>query len=224
MAMTYIDRCAPVGRRVGVDELEAERATLVRYCQRILGSAADAEDAVQETLVRAWRRLDGFECRTSVRAWLRRIATNVCLDMLRGPSRRTVAIDLGPTSLAAGVLADVRSPDPSISAESKESVERAFVTTLQHLPARQRAVLILHDVLRWRAREIAELLDTTDAAVNSALQRGRATMAACHRKASDSKALPPAQRGLVARYVEAFERMDVASLVSLSQTEGTAGR
>ena len=196
----------------------------MRHCQRILGSAVEAEDAVQETLVRAWRKLDGFECRTSVRAWLHRIATNVCLDMLRGPSRRTVTIDLGPSSAAADGLADVRSPDPGMIAESKEAVERAFVTALQHLPARQRAVLILHDVLRWRAHEVAELLDTTEAAVNSALQRGRATMAACHRKASDSKALDPPQRALVARYVEAFEQLDVASLVSLSRTDATADR
>lgn len=224
MTMTYIDNRAPVGRRVSIDELEDQRASLVRHCQRILGSAADAEDAVQETLMRAWRKLDGFECRTSVKAWLRRIATNVCLDMVRGPNRRTVAVDLGPSSAVAGGLADMRSPDPGTSAESKEAVERAFVTALQHLPARQRAVLILHDVLRWRAREIAELLDTTEAAVNSALQRGRATMAACHRKASHSEALKPAQRALVARYVEAFERLDVASLVSLSQTDATASR
>ncbi|MDQ3354008.1 MAG: sigma-70 family RNA polymerase sigma factor [Actinomycetota bacterium] len=201
----------------------------------MLGSVFEADDAVQETMVRAWRSLDGFEGRSSVRSWLYRIATNVCLDLLRGRQRRAVAMDLGPSSTAdsftgrslpehawvtplpdARILAD--DGDPAEVAASKETVRLAFVVALQHLPARQRAVLILREVLRWQASEVAELLDTSVASVNSALQRARATLSS-----RDIGAAPVPtdadQQSLLARYVDAFERYDIDSLVTLLHEE-----
>ena len=216
-----------------LDELEPYRRPLVGYCYRILGSAFEADDAVQETMVRAWKNIDRFEGRSAVRSWLYRIATNVCLDMLRGRQRRARPMDMGPAHSAdADVgprLAEnlwvtpvpddrVLPPDgnPEELALARESIRLAFVTALQHLPARQRAVLILREVLRWQATEVAELLDTSVASVNSALQRARATLASRDLSTPPrAEAMDPAQAELLARYVEAFERYDIASLVAL---------
>ncbi|MGH9154855.1 MAG: sigma-70 family RNA polymerase sigma factor [Acidimicrobiales bacterium] len=223
------------GQRAAVDvDLEEHRRELTGYCYRMLGSGFEAEDAVQETMVKAWRNLDRFEGRSALRSWLYRIATNVCLDMLRGPQRRARPMDLGPSSTADSALgpvvpehawvqpiADARvlptDGDPAELAESRESIRLAFVAVLQHLPPRQRAVLILREVLRWQATEVAELLDTSVESVNSALQRARATLAA---KNQDARApgvteVDPEQQALLARYVDAFERYDVSTLVSL---------
>ncbi len=199
----------------------------------MLGSGFEAEDAVQETMVRAWQHLDSFEGRSALRSWLYRIATNVCLDMLRGPQRRARPMDLGPPAPADSSLgpvvpehawvqpvADARvlpsDGDPAELAASRESVRLAFVAALQHLPPRQRAVLILREVLRWHADEVAELLDTSVASVNSALQRARATVATL---GLDDTTAPmqvgPEQRELLGRYVDAFERYDVSSIVKL---------
>ncbi len=218
---------------LGPEDLEPYRRELTGYCYRMLGSVFEADDAVQEAMVRAWRNLEGFEARSSVRSWLYRIATNVCLDMLRSRQRRAVAMDLGPAGSADAFTGASRPEeawvtpapddrvlpddgDPAELAATRESIRFAFVTALQHLPARQRAVLILREVLRWQATEVAELLDTTVASVNSALQRARATLA---ERAVDvngaPSTLPEEQQALLARYVDAFERYDIPSLVSL---------
>ena len=208
------------------------RQGLLLHCYRMLGSSHDAEDAVQETLLRAWKAMDRFEGRSSVRSWLYRIATNVCLDLLRGRQRRARPMDLGPASTTEAFrgamlpesawvqpIPDGRvvpeDGDPAEVAAARESVRLAFVTALQHLPARQRAVLILREVLRWQATEVAELLDTTVASVNSALQRARATLAARDLSAASTAPIDPEQEALLARYVDAFERYDITSLVSL---------
>ncbi|HEY6416924.1 MAG TPA: RNA polymerase subunit sigma-70, partial [Acidimicrobiales bacterium] len=213
-------------------ELEAYRRELTGYCYRMLGSGFEAEDAVQETMVRAWRGLDRFEGRSALRSWLYRIATNVCLDMLRGPQRRARPMDLGPASTAEGNLgahvpeenwvqpiADAKvvpadPDDPAELAASRESIRLAFVAALQHLPPRQRAVLILREVLRWQAAEVAELLDTSVASVNSALQRARGTLADRDLDLTPPQ-VDPDQAELLARYVDAFERYDIDSLVTL---------
>ncbi len=217
-------------------ELEQHRRPLTGYCYRMLGSAFEADDAVQETMVRAWKNAEGFEGRSSVRSWLYRIATNVCLDMLRGRQRRARPMDMGPARSAGDeigpMLAEnqwvtpapsdrVLPPDgnPEELALARESIRLAFVAALQHLPARQRSVLILREVLRWQATEVAELLDTSVASVNSALQRARATLAVMPSR--DPSGPPPAetlsaeQAELLARYVDAFERYDITSLVAL---------
>ncbi|MGH4007819.1 MAG: sigma-70 family RNA polymerase sigma factor [Pseudonocardiaceae bacterium] len=228
-------RSDPIGRsEVRSEDLEHYRRELTGYCYRMLGSVFEADDAVQETMVRAWRAIAGFEGRSALRSWLYRIATNVCLDMLRGRERRALPVDLGPSSTAEGSLGPMlpehawvqpipdgrvlpADGDPAELAVSRETIRLAFITALQHLPARQRAVLILREVLRWQANEVAELLETSVASVNSSLQRARATLAA--RDVSDAGAsLPPVdadQRALLARYVDAFERYDITSLVSL---------
>ncbi|MDQ4097594.1 MAG: sigma-70 family RNA polymerase sigma factor [Actinomycetota bacterium] len=219
-------------RQAQLEDLEQYRRDLTGYCYRMLGSAFEADDAVQETMVRAWKALDGFEGRAALRSWLYRIATNVCLDMLRGRQRRALAMDLGPAGTSdtftgatrpehawVEPIADARilphDGDPAELAEARETIRLAFVTALQHLPARQRAVLILREVLRWQATEVAELLDTTVASVNSALQRARATLAAHDTEASGANPVDPEQQALLARYVDAFERYDIESLVSL---------
>ena len=222
-----------------LSQLEAFRVELTAYAYRMLGSAFEAEDAVQETFVRAWRGLSTFEGRSSLRSWLYRIATNVCLTMLGASQRRARPMDLAPASTADAPLppalpeATWLEPipdgrvlpshgDPAEVAVARESVRLAFVAALQHLPPRQRAVLILREVLRWKAEEVAQLLDTTVASVNSALQRARATLAA--RNATPEEAAEPdddAQRELLARYVDAFERYDMAALTSLLRADAT---
>ena len=222
---------APGGRQVGLDDLDRHRRELTGYCYRMLGSSFEADDAVQETMVRAWRGIDGFEGRSALRSWLYRIATNVCLDLLRGRQRRALAMDLGPSSTADSFtgstlpehawvqpVADGRvldEGDPAELVASRETIRLAFVTALQHLPPRQRAVLILREVLRWQASEVAELLDTSVASVNSALQRARATLATRDRTSDLLDAGDADHQALLARYVDAFERYDISSLVSL---------
>jgi RNA polymerase sigma-70 factor, ECF subfamily len=220
------------GGQALAEDLEQYRRELTGYCYRMLGSVFDAEDAVQETMVRGWRGFENFEGRSAMRSWLYRIATNVCLDMLRGSQRRASPIDMGPSratdSFTGATLPDhtwlqpipdarvlPESEDPAEVAASKESVRLAFVAALQYLPARQRAVLILREVLRWQAAEVAELLGTSVASVNSALQRARATMSERSTGEPVPEVASGGQRALLARYVDAFERYDITSLVSL---------
>ncbi|MBA2633207.1 MAG: sigma-70 family RNA polymerase sigma factor, partial [Chloroflexi bacterium] len=199
----------------------------------------EAEDAVQEALVRAWRGLDRFEGRAALRSWLYRIATNVCISMLGASQRRARPMDLAPVSTADSPLpaalpeatwiepiADARvmpaGGDPAEVAVARESVRLAFVAALQHLPPRQRAVLILRDVLRWKADEVAELLGTTVASVNSALQRARSTLASTKVEAGGpSEPMDDAHQALLARYVDAFERYDMDSLTALLREDAT---
>ncbi len=219
--------------------MEDHRVELTGYCYRMLGSAFEAEDAVQDTMVRAWRGRDRFEGRSTLRSWLYRIATNVCLDMLNGRQRRARPMGLAPPQHATAALGpalpeatwilpvpDARvlpgDDDPADLAIARESIRLAFVAALQNLPPRQRAVLILRDVLRWEASEVATLLDTTVASVTSALQRARATMASLDVAPTDPA--PPVdddQRELLARYVNAFEAYDVDALVSLLAEDAT---
>jgi RNA polymerase sigma-70 factor (ECF subfamily) len=204
----------------------------------MLGSAFEAEDAVQDTLVRAWRALDRFEGRAALRSWLYRIATNVCIDMLGSAQRRARPMDLGPASTAqspvaaalpeaiwVGPVPDSRvlpgGGDPADVAVARDSVRLAFVAALQHLPARQRAVLILREVLSWSANEVAELLDTTTASVNSALQRARATLATVDVATDTLKPMDQEQEALLARYVKAFESYDLDSLTALLHEDAT---
>jgi RNA polymerase sigma-70 factor (ECF subfamily) len=218
--------------------LEEHRAELTAYAYRMLGSAFEAEDAVQETLLRAWRGSGTFEGRASVRSWLYRILTNVCLDMLSGSQRRARAMDLGSARTADAPLGDplpesawilpipddrvVKDEgDPAQVAESRETIRLAFVAALQQLPPRQRAVLILREVLRWKASEVAELLETTVSSVNSALQRARATLGAADVETVDPSKMGSPQRELLERYVEAFERYDLDSLTSLLREDAT---
>jgi RNA polymerase sigma-70 factor (ECF subfamily) len=221
-------------------ELERHRRELTGYCYRMLGSPFDAEDAVQETMLRAWRSLDRFdEGRASLRTWLYQIATNSCLDMLKGARRRARAMDLGPAS-DPGPDIGVRLPDqawvqpmpdswilptdadPAELAVARETVSLAFVAALQHLPPRQRAVLILREVLCLRAAEVAALLGASTASVNSALQRARATLRNARPFAYQPyRPLDDEQQALLARYVEAFERYDVEALVSLLHEQAT---
>jgi RNA polymerase sigma-70 factor, ECF subfamily len=213
-------------------ELERHRAELTGYCYRMLASPFEAEDAVQETFIRAWRAHDRFEGRSSLRSWLYRIATNVCLDMLNGRERRARPMDLGPAvepdAANLQVLSEatwiqpapdgllVPEGDPADVAVARESIKLAFIAALQHLPAKQRASLILCDVLRWKASEVAELLDTSVASVNSALQRARATLAAADATPGDpGPPLDDSDKELLARYVQAFERYDMTALTSL---------
>src|SRR2546430_6781345 len=198
----------------------------------MLGSPFEAEDAVQETFIRAWRGFDRFEGRAELRSWLYRIATNVCLDMLAGRERRARPMDLGParepveanlnTLPEATWIQPTPDPDPAELAVSRDTIRLAFVAALQHLPARQRAVLILCEVLRWKASEVAELLDTSVASVNSALQPARATLEESNLSAADtSSAVDEADAGLLARYVRAFEPYDMEALTSLLQEDAT---
>jgi RNA polymerase sigma-70 factor (ECF subfamily) len=218
-------------------QLEQHRKELTAYCYRMLGSPFEAEDAVQETLVRAWRGLDRFEGRAALRSWLYRIATNVCLDMLSGRERRARPMDLGPSREPVesnlNALPEVTwiepIPDSALAPESDpaevavahETIRLAFVAALQHLPPRQRAVLILCEVLRWKAAEVAELLETTVTSVNSALQRARATLEATDVGTEPTPDLDETDRELLARYVQAFEAYDIDALTSLIREDAT---
>jgi RNA polymerase sigma-70 factor (ECF subfamily) len=218
-------------------ELERYRRELTGYAYRMLASTFEAEDAVQETLLRAWRGIGRFEGRSSLRSWLYRIATNVCMDLLAARRRRLRPVDLGPPGPADERLlgeplpevtwiepmpderilpADDSAADPAEVAIERESIRLAFVAALQYLPPRQRAVLVLREVLRWQASEVAELLDTSVASVNSALQRARATLKASNVSSeAPSEPMDATHRGLLARYVEAFESYDMDRLTSL---------
>jgi RNA polymerase sigma-70 factor (ECF subfamily) len=218
--------------------LEQHRAELTAYCYRMLGSPFEAEDAVQDTLVRAWRSFDRFEGRAALRSWLYRIATNVCLDMLSGRERRARPMDLGPAQAPlaehlntlpeatwiqplpdSAVGAD---GDPAEVAVERETIRLALVAALQHLPPRQRAVLILCEVLRWKASEVAELLETSVASVNSALQRARAALETSDLSAADTTpSVDEADEELLSRYVQAFEDYDMDALTSLIREDAT---
>ena len=231
-------RTATAERDELTPRFEEHRRELTGYSYRMLGSAFEAEDAVQETYIRAWRGFDRFEGRAALRSWLYRIATNVCFDMLSGRERRARPMDLGPAQapvesnlhtlpettwiqpMPSGLV--VPEGDPADVAVARETIRLAFVAALQHLPPRQRAVLILCEVLRWQASEVAELLETSVASVNSALQRARGTIAA----GDVSEATTPAELGetereLLARYVEAFEAYDMDALTSLIREDAT---
>ena len=227
-----------------LSDLEPYRRQLTAYCYRMLGSPQDAQDAVQDTFVRAWRGLGRFEDRAGLRPWLYRIATNVCLDTLKGRGRRALPMDLAPAStgrrwessneLALGTprpeatwvqpipdhLVSSSGGDPADLAESRESIRLAFIAALQHLAPRQRAVLILRDVLSWRAHEVAELLESSEDAVNSTLRRARNALEVVNIDAVP-KEPTEADRELLYRYIEAFERYDVDSLVALLREDAT---
>jgi RNA polymerase sigma-70 factor, ECF subfamily len=220
-------------------QLESYRAELTAYCYRMLASPFEAEDAVQETFIRAWRGYDRFEGRAALRSWLYRIATNVCLDMLDGKERRARPMDLGPAREPVvenlNALPEVTwiepipntsvalsASDPADVTVARETIRLAFVAALQHPPPRQRAVLILCEVLRWKASEVAELLETSTASVNSALQRARATLEASDLTPTDAAPeLDEADRDLLARYVAAFEAYDVDALTALIHEDAT---
>lgn len=221
------------------DQLEQCRKELTAHCYRMLGSASESEDAVQETFLRAWRNYDRFEGRAALKTWLYRIATNVCLDMLDGSQRRARPMDLSEPRPASTPLGNplpeatwiqpipddravAQEGDPAELAVMRESIRLAFVAALQHLPPKQRAVLVLREVLRWKAGEVAELLDTTVASVNSALQRARATLAAIPAGETDPhRPMDDEQRVLLSRYVEAFESYDLDALTSLLHEDAT---
>ncbi|HEY6276808.1 MAG TPA: sigma-70 family RNA polymerase sigma factor [Streptosporangiaceae bacterium] len=212
--------------------LEHYRRELTGYCYRMLGSGVEAEDAVQEVMLRAWRAAGAFEGRSSLRSWLYRIATNVCLDQLRGRTRRASPAGLGPPSpphvdllgpmlperIWVSPVPDIRvlpsEGDPAEIAVARESIRLAFVTALQHLPPRQRAVLVLCQVLRFEAAEVADQLGTTVAAVNSALQRARATLAALPADDRPNE-VEAGQEELLSRYLDAFQRYDMAAFIDL---------
>jgi RNA polymerase sigma-70 factor (ECF subfamily) len=224
--------------QVDATQLEAHRAPLTGHCYRMLGSAFDAEDAVQETMVRAWQGLDRFEGRSSLRTWLYRIATNVCLDALSDRSRRVRPMEEGPNGSVEDHLEtrerthwlepipDARvlpsDANPFELTALRQSIRLAFVSALQHLPPRQRAALLLSEVVGWSAAEVAECLDMSVAAVNSALQRARATIAARNGNATAaSESLSPDEVQLLDRYVDAFQNYDVDALVSLLREDAT---
>ena len=212
--------------------LEQHRRELTGYCYRMLASPFEAEDAVQETMLRAWRAYERFEGRAALRSWLYRIATNVCMDMLSSRSRRARPMDLGPAGEPVAenlhTLPEItwiepipdsmvaEDGDPAEVAQNRETIRLAFVAALQHLPPRQRAVLILCEVLRWKAKEVGELLDMSTASVNSALQRARATLETAGADAAiDVRSVEPGDRALLERYVQAFQAYDIDALTAL---------
>ena len=212
---------------------EEYRQELTGYSYRMLGSPYEAEDAVQETFLRAWRSFDSFEGRAPLRSWLYKIATNVCLTMLDGRKRRALPMDLGPSAaspsgaLGAPLVESVwiqpipdrlavhPDNDPADVATSRETIRLAFVAALQHLPARQRAVLILRDVLQWQATEVADLLGATVVSVNGLLRRARITLASADLTTHAAREPTGEDAALLARYVAAFERFDIDALVTL---------
>lgn len=219
--------------RLALDgDFEIHRGELTAFCYRMLGSPFEAEDAVQETLIRAWRAFDRFEGRSSVRTWLYKIAGNVCFDMLRSRQRRAMPMDLaGPGSVEGPIaapladrvwvepmpdaLAGIEGTDPADQVVTRDSIRLALVATLQHLPPRQRAVLILRDVLAWKAKEVADLLETSVASVNSALQRARTTLGELGLEESVDQPGPIPDQELLDRYLAAFEHYDLAALTDL---------
>jgi RNA polymerase sigma-70 factor, ECF subfamily len=221
---------------VSPEKLEQYRRELTGYCYRMLGSGFEADDAVQETMLRAWRAADSFEGRSSVRSWLYRIATNICLDMLRGRQRRALPIDLGPASPPVEALLGGWEPDdiwispiadervlpehgdPAEIVVARDTIRLAFITALQHLPPRQRATLILCEVLKTPAAEAAATLGTSVPAVNSALQRARATLAGLPEEQRPAS-VDADQSELLAQYVDAFQRYDMDQLVTLLQDD-----
>lgn len=220
------------------EDFEPYRQELTGYCYRMLGAGTEAEDAVQETLLRAWRNSSSFEGRSSVRTWLYRIAANVCIDMGREVQRRVRPVDLGPASAPRESLLGPPRPelpwvmpiadgavigggdDPAVVAETRDSIRLAFVTALQHLPERQRAVLILRDVLHFHAGEVAEILGTTTASVNSLLQRARTGLDDLP-DGFTPRPLDADSHELLERYLDAFERYDVDELVTLLHEDAT---
>ncbi len=218
-----------------VAQLEQHRAALTGHCYRMLGSAVDADDAVQETMVRAWRGMERFDGRSSLCTWLYKIATNVCLDAAAERSQRSRPVETGPVSTVDDALetkprshwlepiADLRalpeSTDPSERVVLRESIRLAFVAALQSLPPKQRAALLLTEVLGWSAAEVAESFDTTLASVNSAVQRARTTLAA--RPRGPSPTASESQAALVERYASAFERYDIDALTALLHHDAT---
>jgi RNA polymerase sigma-70 factor (ECF subfamily) len=209
------------------------RRELLAHCYRMLGSMHDAEDLVQETYLRAWRSYHGFEGRSSLRTWLYRIATNVCLSALDSRSRRPLPTGLGTPSSDPGdplvaqaevlwlepvpdAMVGVSTSDPAAIVASRASIRLALIAALQHLPPRQRAVLVLRDVLKLRAAEVAEMLDTSTAAVNSILQRARAQLDQAGLTEDDIvEPTEPGQRELLDRYVRAMEDMDISAIVEV---------
>jgi RNA polymerase sigma-70 factor (ECF subfamily) len=215
------------------DLVEPHRADLLAHCYRMLGSRQDAEDALQETLLRAWRGLDRFEGRSKLRTWLYTIATNTCLDAIQRRPRRVLPLDYGPASDPHEEIEPALSealwlepyPATDVAAEQRESLELAFVAALQQLPGLQRAALILREVLGFSAKEVAAALDTSVAAVNSALQRARRTVDQRRPAESQQTALralgDDALRRLVTQYVDAWERGDVGAVVALLTEDAT---
>ncbi|HEX5144174.1 MAG TPA: sigma-70 family RNA polymerase sigma factor [Mycobacterium sp.] len=222
----------PDSRDTFLADAQRYRRELLAHCYRMTGSLHDAEDLVQETFLRAWRAYDNFEGKATVRTWLHRIATNTCLTALEGRARRPLPTGLGaPSSDPTGELETrpevpwleplpdgaAAADDPLAIVGSRESVRLAFVAALQHLSPRQRAVLVLREVLQWKAAEVAEAVGTSTAAVNSLLQRARAQLDAVGPSAEDRLDAPesPAARALLARYVAAFEDYDIDALVEM---------
>jgi RNA polymerase sigma-70 factor, ECF subfamily len=218
-------------------ELDRYRRELTAHCYRMLGSPFEAEDAVQDTLLRAWRSLERFEGRSSLRSWLYTIATNVCLDMLGAKQRRARPMDLGEARSPDGPIGEILPEatwiepvpdalvlgdgDPAAVAESRETIRLAFVAALQHLPPRQRAALILCEVLQWKASEVAELLESSTPAINSALQRARATLAQAAGSDAAGGRLSERDSELLSRYTDAFERYDIDALTRLIHEDAT---
>ena len=215
-------------------DLEGLRPALTGYCYRMLGSGFEAEDATQETMIRAWRRSDTLEDRAALKSWLFRIATNVCLDQIDSRKRRARPVDLADAGsaetpvgaplpettwvlpIADGQVVDPEA-DPARRMADAESLRLAFVAALQHLPARQRVVLVLREVLRWSAKEVAEMLETSVPSVNSALQRARATLDELALEDANAPARPSDEdeRRLLEQYLEAFAEYDIDRIVAL---------